>query len=205
MTVCETTSHSRSSHWTGDVYSYTIVTTNANKELEFMHNRMPVILSSDADIAKWLDPTQTFDKDVAALLTPYPEGNLRWYPVSPIVGNVHNDVPECIAPIPQQSVAINLGKAAVPPTASSAAEEPPRDSLLHYFGKAAVKKVEKARSTSSSTSKLPPLNPDEVEDATVSEKEGQTEVVPNDKKRRAKSSSASPAKRRTRSRSKLAK
>jgi putative SOS response-associated peptidase YedK len=60
-------------------------------------DRMPVILSSDAD-GLWLDPTMRDVEPVRALLTPYPSVEVITYPVSTRVNSPAYDSPECIAP-----------------------------------------------------------------------------------------------------------
>lgn len=38
-------------------YTYTIITTDSNKQLNFLHDRMPVILENGSDALRtWLDP-----------------------------------------------------------------------------------------------------------------------------------------------------
>ena len=40
-------------------YTYTIITTDSNKQLKFLHDRMPVILESGSeDLKTWLDPSR---------------------------------------------------------------------------------------------------------------------------------------------------
>ncbi len=82
--------------------SFTIITTHPNKQLEFLHDRMPVILQPD-DIDQWLDPNLPFEK-VAHLLRPYPHA-LECIPVTSYVGNVKNDGVECIRKATEQEVA----------------------------------------------------------------------------------------------------
>lgn len=77
--------------------TYTIITTNSNKQLEFvsililvktlqaeyipqrkLHDRMPVILTTPEEIALWLDTSnQEWTPELAALLKPF-EGKLEW-------------------------------------------------------------------------------------------------------------------------------
>lgn len=61
------------------LYSFTIVTTDNNAQLSFLHDRMPVILSNQADVNAWLDTSSgEFTKGVASLLKPF-EGELDCY------------------------------------------------------------------------------------------------------------------------------
>ncbi|KAF2812445.1 DUF159-domain-containing protein [Mytilinidion resinicola] len=82
------------------LYSYTIITTDSNKQLNFLHDRMPVILDNGSDaIRTWLDPARTeWSKDLQSLLKPY-SGELECYPVSKDVGKVGNNSPQFVVPI----------------------------------------------------------------------------------------------------------
>lgn len=81
-------------------YTYTIITTDSNKQLSFLHDRMPVILENGSeDIRIWLDPSRSeWSKDLQSLLKPY-NGELECYPVSKEVGKVGNNSPSFIVPI----------------------------------------------------------------------------------------------------------
>jgi putative SOS response-associated peptidase YedK len=71
--------------------SFTIVTTDANRAVAEVHDRMPVILPPEAE-ETWLtgDPASAL-----ALLKPY-EGAVAVRAVSRLVSNVNNDVPEVL-------------------------------------------------------------------------------------------------------------
>ena len=74
-----------------------ILTTAANKTMEEVHDRMPVILSPDSyDL--WLDPGFAKLDDLPALLKPY-NGTMRRYAVSSRVNAVANDDPACAEPV----------------------------------------------------------------------------------------------------------
>jgi putative SOS response-associated peptidase YedK len=77
------------------LFSFTILTTAANDPVRPLHDRMPVILDP-ADHATWLDPS---DPGGAALLRPYPGGDLEAQPVSTRVNSPRHDDPSCIAPV----------------------------------------------------------------------------------------------------------
>lgn len=81
--------------------TFTIITTAANHLIQPMHDRMPVILPSDA-LEPWLDPTRQDAASLEGLLAPYPENGMRFYPVSPSVNSPKNDRPECIEPLDDQ-------------------------------------------------------------------------------------------------------
>ncbi|KAF8462391.1 hypothetical protein BDZ91DRAFT_336373 [Kalaharituber pfeilii] len=85
-----TTSSTTSSDHTQktDLYSYTIITTASSPQMSFLHDRMPAVLSTPAEILAWLDPhTTTWTKQLQGLLRPY-EGTLEIYPVPKEVGKV---------------------------------------------------------------------------------------------------------------------
>jgi len=81
-------------------YTYTIITTSSNKQLNFLHDRMPVILENGSEeIRTWLDPKRsTWSKDLQTLLRPF-SGELEIYPVSKEVGKVGNNSPNFIIPV----------------------------------------------------------------------------------------------------------
>ena len=89
-------------HWTAPtgavLQSFTILTTEANAAMRALHDRMPVILRS-ADVESWLDPGSK-PEALRGLLRPLGDGELEAYPVSKAVGNVRNDRPELLAPLP---------------------------------------------------------------------------------------------------------
>lgn len=81
-------------------YTYTIITTDSNAQLKFLHDRMPVILDPGSEAMRiWLDPERhEWSKDLQGVLKPY-EGELEVYPVSKEVGKVGNDSPSFIIPV----------------------------------------------------------------------------------------------------------
>jgi putative SOS response-associated peptidase YedK len=78
-----------------DIDTCSIVTTEANEVMAPIHHRMPVILGLN-DYDEWLDPTAN---EPSKLLTPCPADELTCYPVSTVVNNARNNVPECIQPL----------------------------------------------------------------------------------------------------------
>ncbi|ETN39060.1 uncharacterized protein HMPREF1541_05282 [Cyphellophora europaea CBS 101466] len=82
------------------LYTYTIITTDSNKQLNFLHDRMPVILDPSTDAIKiWLDPKRNkWSKELQSLLKPF-EGELDCYPVTQEVGKVGNNSPNFIVPV----------------------------------------------------------------------------------------------------------
>jgi putative SOS response-associated peptidase YedK len=73
----------------------TIITGESNELVAQIHTRMPVILPEE-DHAKWLGETE--DRDLKALLKPFPTDKMRIWPISPRV-NSPNDDPDIVTPI----------------------------------------------------------------------------------------------------------
>lgn len=80
------------------VESCTIVTTAANKFMEDLHHRMPVILPK-TDYAKWLDSEQQEPEKLLPLLNPHEWRGFEAYPVSKSVNKATYGKPDCIEPI----------------------------------------------------------------------------------------------------------
>jgi putative SOS response-associated peptidase YedK len=80
---------------TGEVlHTFTIITTEANELVRPIHDRMPVILSPEAE-ELWLDENESQD-DLLDLLRPYEAGEMKAYPVSSLVNSPHNNSPEVL-------------------------------------------------------------------------------------------------------------
>ena len=83
------------------LFSYSVITTDPNELLEPFHNRMPVIVKP-ADYERWLAPAEPHHLPVD-LLRPYPDELMTAWRISTAVGNVKNDDPNLIAPVPDES------------------------------------------------------------------------------------------------------
>jgi putative SOS response-associated peptidase YedK len=79
------------------VVSCTILTTSANKAMEPVHDRMPVMLAPGI-WDDWLDPASDLDF-VSSLMVPAPETLLTMYPVSTAVNSVRNRGAELVEPV----------------------------------------------------------------------------------------------------------
>jgi putative SOS response-associated peptidase YedK len=75
-----------------------IVTTQANRTLQFLHDRMPVIVAPDA-FDSWLDAASVDVPMAATLIAPARDDLLALHPVSPAVNRTANDGPELIEPV----------------------------------------------------------------------------------------------------------
>jgi len=80
------------------VRSCTIVTTEPNSFVEPIHNRMPVMLSEEAE-ALWLDPLTEDPAVLKQLLVPFPPELMDSYPVSTLVNSPRNQGKEIIEPV----------------------------------------------------------------------------------------------------------
>lgn len=83
----------------GDVPAgYALLTTGPNELMKPIHDRMPVILSTDRAKA-WLQPGALENEQIAAFCTSYKADEMRADEVSRIVNNARNDVPDCVVPV----------------------------------------------------------------------------------------------------------
>jgi len=73
----------------------TIITTSANRLLEPIHNRMPVILD-EAGAADWMNWREPDPLSLKRLLIPAPGDLLVVRPASPLVNSVKNEGPELL-------------------------------------------------------------------------------------------------------------
>lgn len=77
-------------------WTCTVLTTQAEDVLGHIHDRMPLMVERERWHA-WLDPTTPGD---TSLLVPAAPGRLEAYPVSTAVGNVRNNGPQLVEPLP---------------------------------------------------------------------------------------------------------
>ena len=80
-------------------WTCTIITTEATDDLGRIHDRMPLMVPRDNWDA-WLDPSRAGSLD---LMTPAMPGVLAAFPVSTRVGNVANNDPSLVEPIPVEA------------------------------------------------------------------------------------------------------
>ena len=81
-----------------EIKSATIITTEPNELIAQLHNRMPVILPTQA-YDRWLDCFDRSPAELRDLLVPYPPEEMTFYPVSTQVNNPSNDLPELVVPL----------------------------------------------------------------------------------------------------------
>ena len=79
--------------------THTVITTESNRQLSWLHDRMPVILDP-GQVDVWLDSARyAFESPVIQkLLEPY-AGTLDCYEVSATVNSIKNNCPDCLLPV----------------------------------------------------------------------------------------------------------
>ncbi|HPX84634.1 MAG TPA: SOS response-associated peptidase [Bacilli bacterium] len=77
--------------------SCAIITTVANQLMAPIHQRMPVILD-EQNRKNWLNPKEQNGEKLISLLQPFPDQQMDYYPVSPLVNNPKNDFFDIIKP-----------------------------------------------------------------------------------------------------------
>ncbi|UPU37842.1 SOS response-associated peptidase [Geomonas paludis] len=87
------------------VESFAILTTAANKLLESIHERMPVILHP-AECGRWLNRHLTDPTPLSVFFQPYPADLLEMWQVSPMVNTPKVDGCELIAPVEPPSYSL---------------------------------------------------------------------------------------------------
>ncbi len=83
-------------------WTCTVITTDAEDDLGRIHDRMPLMVEPDR-WGSWLDPG-TGQDELLDLLVPAAPGRLEAYPVSTMVGNVRNNGPQLVEPLPLDDV-----------------------------------------------------------------------------------------------------
>ena len=80
-----------------EIDSFTIITTDANKLVSPIHDRMPAILNEEME-KKWLDILMDF-REIDRCLSPYGGSDMEIYPVSTLVNSPKNDYPDVMKPL----------------------------------------------------------------------------------------------------------
>ncbi len=93
-------------HWQDsegvELLSYTIITTQPNKEMSDIHNRMPVILNKQA-MELWLSPLELEPDQIHDILKSAPDGSLNLEKVSTKVNYSGHNEKELIYPLPENN------------------------------------------------------------------------------------------------------
>ncbi|KAI9508033.1 hypothetical protein F5148DRAFT_1199920 [Russula earlei] len=99
------------------LWTFTIVTTAANSSSAWLHDRQPVMLTSQEALDRWLDTsTQAWDPKLSRLLDPYSDadGPLECYAVPTEVGKVGVESPTFIEPVQARKDGIEAIKPQLP-------------------------------------------------------------------------------------------
>jgi putative SOS response-associated peptidase YedK len=81
--------------------TYSIITTEPNKEMRQVHNRMPVILYQDEE-SSWLEPSNVQRDGIEPFLHPFEDEGLDMFKVSSDVNTVKNNNAKLIVPVSTQ-------------------------------------------------------------------------------------------------------
>lgn len=81
-----------------EIQTFTIITLPANELVGSVQERMPAILTKEAE-KRWLDNSSSEDS-LLGTLTAYPSGAMNHYPVSPGISDTKADFPSMIIPTP---------------------------------------------------------------------------------------------------------
>ncbi len=81
-----------------NLFSCTVITTEANEDVRPMHDRMPAVLGR-SDFDRWLDPSQYDPTRLIPLLRSLKSDSLLITPVSTFVNQTAHEGPRCIQPI----------------------------------------------------------------------------------------------------------
>jgi putative SOS response-associated peptidase YedK len=82
----------------GELETFTILTTSANKLVAPIHDRMPVILHPDT-FSIWLSHNMHNPEQLQQLYQPYPAEKMTSHKVPDLVNNTRFDAPTCIAQV----------------------------------------------------------------------------------------------------------
>lgn len=88
------------------LHTYTILTTDPNELMEPFHDRMPVILDPE-DYDRWLGIDTASSQLPTDLLRPYPAERMKSWKIANRVGNVRNNDPGLLSPLPESGSASN--------------------------------------------------------------------------------------------------
>jgi putative SOS response-associated peptidase YedK len=80
-----------------ELITFAIITTIPNKKIEFIHNRMPLILEKENEYY-WLDDSIKDIKKIKNLISSINENEIDFYEVSTLVNNPENKFKELIFP-----------------------------------------------------------------------------------------------------------
>jgi|GEM_PF-851546 len=83
--------------------TFALLTTEPNPLMQGIHDRMPVILFPEA-ANEWLKSGPITQEEFSRFSTPYPAEQMEEWAVAKAVGNVRNDGPELVRPVPEGEI-----------------------------------------------------------------------------------------------------
>lgn len=90
--------HWKSKESAEEVYSFAIITTDANELMATIHSRMPIVLDR-SDEERWMDPENTNVTELQKILKPCPSEWLEAYEISTLVNSPTNNRAEILQPV----------------------------------------------------------------------------------------------------------
>jgi putative SOS response-associated peptidase YedK len=82
-----------------EIVTFSIMTTESNKEMSAIHDRLPIMLHQD-DESSWLSPAHDNDRSaIEALLRPWEDDGLEMFEIGSDVNNPRNNYPELLYPL----------------------------------------------------------------------------------------------------------
>ncbi|GFQ00143.1 putative peptidase ymr114c [Phtheirospermum japonicum] len=161
------------------LYTFTIITTSSSSSLEWLHDRMPVILGDKESSDCWLNDSTLSNLD--KILKPYEEKDLAWYPVTNAMGKISFDGPECIKEVKAESETKSISqffskKNVRAPEEPKHEDIPIKDETVEASKAKGVKKEPESQSTlESSKTKDEPVEDDSQQKSIKEEAESQDE------------------------------
>jgi len=89
----------------GKADTFAILTTAANSLMKGIHDRMPVILRGEATRA-WINAGPIVEEELRRLTAPFSAYEMEEWVVHEAVGNVKNDWPRLVAPVPAGEIIV---------------------------------------------------------------------------------------------------
>lgn len=83
------------------IYSYSIITFESSQIMSWLHSRMPAVLETDEEVAKWIDYKTYSNNEALEVLKP--AGKLSWHKVSKLVNNSRQKSKDCNKPFRESS------------------------------------------------------------------------------------------------------
>lgn len=95
----------------GSFDSFTIITGPAPKQIKWLHERMPIVLTPGTkEWDSWLDNETEWNDTLADSLAEYAKDDLEWYEVTKDVGKVTNEGEYLIKPLKKGGIGDFFGK-----------------------------------------------------------------------------------------------